>query len=70
MPESHGNFLLVRFPAEPGSDAVAADAYLKSRGYIARRVASYGLPDHLRVTIGTEAENARLLTALATVLAQ
>ena len=65
VPESHGNFLLVRFPSEPGRDAVTADAYLKSRGYIARRVASYGLHDRLRVTIGLEAEMRGFVAALA-----
>lgn len=69
VPESHGNFLLVRFPAAPGRNAVAADAYLKSRGYIARRVASYGLLDHLRVTIGLEAEMRGFVAALADFVA-
>lgn len=65
VPESHGNFLLVRFPEEPGHDAAAADAWLKSRGYIARRVVSYGLPDRLRVTIGLESEMRGFVDALA-----
>jgi histidinol-phosphate aminotransferase len=33
-------------------------------------VANYGMPHHLRITIGAEVENSRLLAALATVLAQ
>jgi histidinol-phosphate aminotransferase len=65
VPESHCNFVLVRFPAEPGRDAPAADAYLKARGIIARRVASYGLPDCLRITIGLEAEMGACVSALA-----
>jgi histidinol-phosphate aminotransferase len=65
VPESQCNFVLVRFPAEPGRDAPAADAYLKSRGIIARRVASYGLPDCLRITIGLEAEMRACVAALA-----
>ena len=65
VPESHGNFLLLRFPKEPGKDAAAADAYLKSRGYIARRVTSYGLPDRLRVTIGLETEMRGFVAALS-----
>jgi len=51
-PPSVGNFVLVRFPAAEGRDALAADAFLKARGLIARRMAGYGLPDALRVTIG------------------
>ena len=65
VPESHCNFVLVRFPVEPGHDAPSADAYLKSRGIIARRVASYGLPDYLRITIGLEAEMRACVSALA-----
>ncbi len=53
---SIGNFVLVRFPADAGGDAEAADAFLKGRGIIARRMGVYGLPDCLRVTIGREDE--------------
>jgi len=48
------NFVLVRFP--PERDARAACEFLKSRGILTRRVAAYGLPEHLRVTIGLEDE--------------
>jgi histidinol-phosphate aminotransferase len=65
VPESHCNFVLVRFPVKPGHDAPAADAYLKSRGIIARRVAAYGLPDCLRITVGLEAEMRACVAALA-----
>ncbi len=47
---SHGNFILV----ETGAGTDAADAHLKSRVLIVRRVGGYGLPGHLRVTIGNE----------------
>jgi histidinol-phosphate aminotransferase len=47
---SHGNFILV----ETGAGTVEVDAHLKSRGLIVRQVAGYGLPGHLRVTIGDE----------------
>ncbi len=56
VPESACNFLLVRFPEGDGRDAKAADEFLKARGIIVRRVAAYGLPDCLRVTIGREDE--------------
>jgi histidinol-phosphate aminotransferase len=68
VPESHCNFVLVRFPSVPGGDATAADAYLKSRGIIARRVAAYRLPDCLRITIGLEAEMRACVRALADFL--
>jgi histidinol-phosphate aminotransferase len=53
------NFLLVKFP-----DARAADAFLRARGIIVRAVASYGLPDHLRITIGREDEVRAVAEAL------
>ena len=37
-------------------------------GIIVRPVANYGMPDHLRVTVGRADENARLLAALEQVL--
>ncbi|KPK09282.1 MAG: aspartate aminotransferase [Betaproteobacteria bacterium SG8_39] len=60
---SFGNFLTVRV-------GKAADIYkrLLKRGVIVRPVASYGLPEHLRVSVGTADENARFLAALAASL--
>jgi histidinol-phosphate aminotransferase len=63
--DSHCNFVLVHFPLEAGRDAAAADAYLKSRGVIARRVASYGLPHALRISIGLDSEMRTCAAALA-----
>jgi histidinol-phosphate aminotransferase len=60
---SVGNFLLLRF-ADVGR-AKAADAFLTRRGFILRAVASYGLPDCLRLTIGTAAANEGVVAALA-----
>jgi histidinol-phosphate aminotransferase len=60
---SAGNFLLVKFP-----DAEAALAFLNGRGIIPRRMASYGLPDCLRITIGTEEELEAVVAALAEFL--
>lgn len=53
---SNANFVLVRFPADPRRNADAADAHLNKDGVIVRKVRAYGLPDGLRITIGTEAE--------------
>jgi histidinol-phosphate aminotransferase len=44
-------------------------ALLKS-GVIVRPIAGYGMPDWLRVTIGTRAQNARFVAALDAVTAQ
>ena len=61
---SVGNFLLIHFPAEPARSANAADEFLKGCGIILRRVAAYGLPGALRMTIGTEDDNRRVVAAL------
>jgi histidinol-phosphate aminotransferase len=52
---SQGNFLLARFGAEGPAGAPEADAWLKARGLIVRRMEGYGLADHLRITVGDEA---------------
>jgi len=60
---SIGNFVLIHFAGE--QKAIAADAHLKGRGIILRRVAAYGLPGCLRMTIGTESDNRAVVAALA-----
>ncbi|PIW28939.1 MAG: histidinol-phosphate transaminase [Rhodospirillales bacterium CG15_BIG_FIL_POST_REV_8_21_14_020_66_15] len=64
VPDGVGNFVLARFPDTPGRTAEEADAHLKSRGIIARRVAGYGLPDCLRITIGKAEEMEAVIKAL------
>jgi len=59
------NFILVRFPAAAGRDAAAADAFLRGRGIIARRMGAYDLADSLRITIGREDEMRALVEALS-----
>jgi len=66
---SFGNFVLVGFPAATGG-AEKALAFLNTRGVIPRRMASYGLPDCLRFTIGTAEEMEATVTALADFVAQ
>ncbi|HJW03269.1 MAG TPA: histidinol-phosphate transaminase [Azospira sp.] len=56
---SHGNFLTFKV-----ADAAGVNQRLLQQGVIVRPIAGYGLPDWLRVTIGTEADNARFLEAL------
>ena len=58
---SVGHFLLIHF--KPG-DAARADEFLAARGLVLRRVAAYGLPDALRLTIGTADANHAVLAAL------
>lgn len=61
---AQGNFVTF----DTGVDA--ADVYQKllEQGVIVRPVAAYGLPRHLRVSIGLEQENSRFLQALKQVL--
>lgn len=66
---SVGNFVLVHFPAEKGKTAAEADEYLASRGFILRRVAAYGFPNALRLTIGSQEANRGVLSALSDFLA-
>jgi len=65
---SVGNFVLIHFATQKGKDAGAADEFLKSRRYILRRVAAYGLPSCLRMTIGTEDDNRKVVAELASFL--
>jgi histidinol-phosphate aminotransferase len=60
---SQGNFVLVRFPGGAAS-AEAAAARLKSQGILVRQMKAYGLPDCLRVTIGTGEETEAAAAAL------
>jgi len=60
---SHGNF--VTFKA---GDAAAVNQKLLQQGVIVRPIGGYGLPEWLRVTIGSESENARFLDALEKAL--
>ncbi len=66
---SVGNFVLVHFNAEdPAHGAEAADTFLCGRGFILRRVAGYGLPNALRLTVGSEEANRGVVAALAEFL--
>ena len=63
---SVGNFLLVRF-ADAKQAAAANEAMMKA-GTIPRMVVAYGLPECLRITIGTEPEMRAVREALAKFL--
>jgi histidinol-phosphate aminotransferase len=65
---SAANFLLVRFPTTPGRTAAEAESYLANHGLLVRGVAGYGLPEHLRITIGLEEHNRAVIDTLAAFL--
>lgn len=56
---AHGNFITFQV-----QDAMAVNQQLLKQGVIIRPLGNYAMPEHLRVTIGLESENARFLTAL------
>jgi len=63
--ESAGNFLAL----DTGRSGLEVYNALLQQGVIVRPLANYGMPHHLRVTIGSTEENARFLEALEKVLA-
>lgn len=67
---SQGNFVLAGFSHDEGRSAQAAEAYLASRGVLVRGLANYGLPDHLRITVGVQDQNRAVVNALAEFLGQ
>jgi histidinol-phosphate aminotransferase len=63
---SVGNFISVRV----GGPAAPVYEGLLREGVIVRPVENYGMPEHLRVSVGLESENRRFLAALEKVLRQ
>ena len=61
---SYGNFVLVKFPDEPGLSADDIQAYLKANGVIVREMGAYGLGQYLRVTVGPKAGNRKFIELL------
>ncbi|WP_048951993.1 aminotransferase class I/II-fold pyridoxal phosphate-dependent enzyme, partial [Haemophilus influenzae] len=61
---SKGNFITIDFkqPAAPIYDALLRESV------IVRPIAGYGMPNHLRISIGLPEENDKFFTALSKVL--
>ncbi len=57
---SHANFILAKI-----GDGQAIFEQLQQRGIITRAMGGYGLPEWIRISIGTPVENGRCLAALA-----
>ena len=66
---SVANFVLARFPDQPQRNADAAFAFLQSRGILTRKMGAYGLPEYLRITIGTGREMETVAGALTEFMA-
>lgn len=67
---SVANFLLVHFNHEGLHTAPAAAYYLEQNGVIVRQVGAYGFPCALRITIGSEVANNRVIALLREFLAR
>jgi histidinol-phosphate aminotransferase len=65
---SVANFVLFHFGEANRKTAAGADDFLKSQGVLLRKVGAYGLPNALRMTIGSENDNRRAIAALAQYL--
>jgi histidinol-phosphate aminotransferase len=62
--ESHGNFVLV----EIGPRATTVQQQLLKQGVIVRPCTAYELPNFLRISVGNQAQNTRLINTLEQVL--
>jgi len=60
---SFGNFVLLRH-----AKAAQILQMLEDQGIIPRPLGPYGMPDYLRISVGSELENERLLKALESIL--
>jgi histidinol-phosphate aminotransferase len=66
---SCANFVSFRVPRKSEKPrAGAIYEKLLRQGVIVRPIAGYGMPDHLRVTVGTPKENETFLKALSRAL--
>ncbi len=64
--QSHANFVTVELPVEAKAFAEA----MLENGVAVRPLASFGLPRHLRVTVGTEAQLSRFFSTFKAILSQ
>ena len=60
---SRANFVLARFGS--AQEAEGCDDFLKGEGIVVRRVAGYGFPEALRITVGDESACRRVVDAVA-----
>ena len=63
--ESQANFLMIKVADTTDADTVTEQLY--RQGVLVRSLASYHLPQHLRVTIGTPEQNTVFLAAINTI---
>jgi histidinol-phosphate aminotransferase len=66
---SAANFILVTFPDDGPITAAAANAHLMADGILVRHLPGQGLPNALRISIGTEAETRAVAASLRAFVA-
>ncbi len=66
---SQANFVLARFPTEPGRTAAEAEAALAAQGVLVRGLKVYGIGAALRITVGLPEHNAKVIHILDAFLA-
>ena len=66
---SVANFVLIHFPTGDAKiSATSANDYLIDRGFVLRMVGAYGLPNALRMTVGSEESNLGVINALTSFM--
>jgi histidinol-phosphate aminotransferase len=65
---SVANFVLARFPDDPRKNADAVFAFLQKHGILTRKMSAYGLPEYLRITVGTGEEMKRVAATLGEIM--
>jgi histidinol-phosphate aminotransferase len=60
--EPQANFVLPRFDGQAAAEA--CEAHLRARGILVRKVASYNIPEGLRITVGDEAGCRRVVATI------
>lgn len=66
---TQGNFVVARFSTTPGKTALEAEGYLAAEhGVLVRDLVGYNMADCLRITIGLEQHNRRVVEALTAFL--
>ena len=58
------NFLLIKFPDQNQYNAQNAEKFLAKKGILVRGMSGYKLSNYLRISIGTEEENIKLINQL------
>jgi histidinol-phosphate aminotransferase len=64
---SEANFILMTCPTQGPLTAESLYLRLAERGFLTRWLPAQGLPDALRISVGTEAENSAVIEALTQI---